>query len=118
MGTGSKRLFVVLFYSSMLHVGWVFASYSVQYFLLYCVVTAPVLLGKNVSILMLNLAGLPPLTGFMIKLSVLQLIPRGLCILALFLSLVILYSYLRIFVRGEKNLEATTAIACRLGLAF
>merc|ERR1712241_1190664 len=94
MGTGTKKLCIVLFFSRILHMGWVLSSNSSFYFIIYCIIIAPVILGKNVSILILNIAGLPPLRGFIMKITVLQGIACGLCVIMLFFSLVILFCYI------------------------
>jgi len=124
---GSKHLYVLLFFSRLMHVGLVLtrpSSVATQYFGLYCLCCAPVfiirLLGIDLSLLILNLAGLPPLTGFFMKLMVLQSLSVDFGFMVLRLSLLLLFAYLRLFLflPINKNINRSTILVISLGLLF
>jgi len=124
---GSQNLYVILFFSGLIHVGWILTAPSqaaIVYFLLYCSASVPIFYSQdttNLSLLLLNLAGLPPLTGFFIKLSVLQLIRVGDCIFLLSMTGPLLYVYVRTFLRSSMklgNLKYSSIIACFLGMSM
>ena len=120
----TKHLGILLFFSGMIHMRWVILSpqfCSVKYYLLYCAIMAPLFFTtRNIPLLILNLAGLPPLTGFLMKLSVLQRLGFGLGILILFFSVAPLYAYLRVFLYGVLDCRVTTRtlMFCSLGVLF
>lgn len=120
---GRKNLSILLFFSGIRHISWVVASLpraGLVYFILYCISLGPILLQKapNLSLLLMNLAGLPPLTGFFLKVSVLQGLQIRLGIFLLFFSLILLASYLRIFLYSTKSSRLTwsTIVICSLGI--
>lgn len=121
---GSKYLGILLFFSGLIHMRWVLISpwfCSVKYYVLYCVVTAPLFFTtRNLPLLILNLAGLPPLTGFFMKLRVLQMLGFGLGIVILAFSVAPLYAYLRVFLYGTLvcRVSTGTLMFCSLGLFF
>jgi len=125
--TISKSLPVVLFFSRLLHARWMMATpmcAAIVYFIFYCCITAPVFLVKNnlrLRLLILNLAGLPPLSGFIIKLRVLRYLSVILGVLLLLHSLTFLYSYLRVFLMESPpngDVNTITIMACMIGLAI
>ena len=126
-GVGSKNLYVLLFFSRLLHMRWLITNPmfgACSYFLLYRISTLPIFLSgfsNNLSLLILNMAGLPPLTGFMIKLNVLQNIRLGYGILLLAASTPLLFAYMRMFIFGPRTrgaLKGLTIGVCCLGLVF
>ena len=87
--TGTKDVKILIFFSSLMHTGWILSSpitVAHYYFILYIVITAPILLLTYNAPLIINLAGLPPMTGFFIKISVIQMIAIGLGVVMLFFS--------------------------------
>ena len=127
-GIGSKNLYVLLFFSGLLHIRWLLTSPMVvasTYFFLYRFSTLPIILTDisiDLPILIMNMAGLPPLTGFIIKLNALQHIRMSYGILLLSLSTPLLYAYIRNFlfsrIRNRGSLNALTILVCILGLIF
>ena len=123
---GSKRLYVLLFFSGLMHMRWILSTpirVAAVYYVFYICIIAPIFIGdnSNLPLLMMNLAGLPPLTGFLIKLSALQSLRVTLGVLLLAFSAQFLYSYSRVyimnkFVRGQ--VRVTTLLACSLGIFF
>merc|ERR1712136_22976 len=107
---GSKSILLLLFFSGLIHAGWILVTLyccAVYYFAVYIMILTPIFIipGRlNLSILMLNLAGLPPLTGFMIKLLAIQGIEIGMGGIFLALSALFLFCYLRIFLLRNENL--------------
>ena len=77
-----------------------------KYFFLYTVVTGPIFLDKPRPVWLINLAGLPPLTGFFMKVGVLQLIRVGLGVILLSFSVVLLFSYMRLYLMGQAGRRA------------
>lgn len=102
---GGKHLYILLFFSGLLHVRWMVTTVFVWlYFVVYSVITVPALLRFN-RLLMLNFAGMPPLTGFFLKLLLLQHIRSALAIVLVSSSLVFLYAYLRLFIREIPKID-------------
>ena len=93
-----------------------------SYFLLYSITAAPIFLSRhNLPILMLNNAGLPPLTGFFIKLMVLQAAGLITRFFLLALSVLMIYIYVRIFIYSSEKLsdvKTSTLIVCSLGILY
>lgn len=120
--TGTKNLKIFLFFSGLMHICWVMASpwlCAVMYMVLYVTITSPVFFSvSNLSVFLLNLAGLPPITGFFIKLIVLQMVIFGLGVFLLGFSVFILYTYLRLFliVPFKKPNWALSFVICSLGV--
>lgn len=104
---GTKCLLNVLFFSSLLHRGWAISPPlvgTVIYFLLYCLITAPIFTSPNstnLSILILNIAGIPPMTGFFMKLEVLQIVGFGYGSILIISSLFMLFTYARTFLNSQ-----------------
>ena len=125
---GRKDVFILLFFSGLMHTGWLFSrpqNLIGIYFLIYCLICAPVFIIDPRSIrlpyLMLNIGGLPPITGFLLKLIVIQRIRFGLRRILLILSLVILFAYLRVFLiapASKGDLRAITVVVCSFGVLF
>ena len=120
---GSKSLPLLLFFSGLMHIGWIIAgplNAGIVYFGLYCLSSVPILLNNgNLVLLMLNLGGLPPFTGFIIKISMLQftLLRQG--ILILLISIGPLYAYTRCFLISplkKEKLKFSTILVCSAGL--
>ena len=117
---GTKKLRVVIFFSGIINICWVLVApktLAYKYFLLYCVIAAPVFFISTNPYLIINLAGLPPITGFFLKLGVLQHVNLDLGIVLIAFSVPLLYAYIRVFLiaptKGSFNL--TTLFACRVG---
>ena len=124
-GVGRKRLLLVIFFSGLLHMRWVMASpirTAFSYFLLYTITTAPIFFTHhNLPLLMLNTAGLPPLTGFFIKLIVLQVTGTITRFFLLVLSVLLTYTYVRMFLLSSEKLSGvkrSTLLVCILGLIY
>lgn len=125
---GAKDLRILLFYSGIIHTRWILsAAFSIacKYFMFYTLLTGPLLLVNNdiynVSLLILNIAGIPPLSGFILKLNVLQIISFGLRGFLLTFSLFILYAYLRLFLFWWDrigHLKLNVVLVCCIGLIF
>jgi len=99
---GSKSLFFLIFFSGIMQMGWIFsapASLGFVYLVYYFMMVFPVFVvdGSNLPLLFFNLAGLPPFTGFLLKLEILTRVRCSIGLFLLIFSLLILYSYLRIF---------------------
>ena len=88
-----------------------------KYFFLYTIVTVPIFLDKPSPLFIINLAGLPPLTGFFMKIGVLQLISVNLGVILLFFSVILLFSYMRLFLMGREK-DMKYLIPCCLGGLF
>ena len=124
-GVGRKRLFLIIFFSGLIHIRWVIASPmrpAFSYFLLYTITAAPIFLTHhNLPLLILNNAGLPPLTGFFIKLMVLQVTGLMTRFFLLSLSVLLINIYIRIFVFSReklRELKSSTLVVCILGLLY
>ena len=93
-----------------------------SYFLLYSITAAPIFFTHhNLPLLMLNNAGLPPLTGFYIKLMVLQVTGLMTRFFLLSLSVLLIYIYVRIFLYSSEKLsgvKSSTLLVCTLGLLY
>ena len=122
---GSKRISVLLFFSGLIHSGWILTApflVSAFYFLIYIFMLVPIFFTSqsNLPYLFLNLAGLPPLTGFILKLTVLQTMSMSLLPPFLSCSGIILHAYLRIFLFSPfvklHGLTWTTLLTCFLGI--
>jgi len=126
-GVGAKNIYILLFFSGLLHVRWIITnplSCAFTYFLLYTISTLPIFFTEfsiNLIVLIMNRAGLPPLTGFFIKLNLLQNMRLSYGILLLAMSTPLLYAYIRVFIYGSRNrgtLKVQTVLVCRLGIFF
>lgn len=121
---GRKNIFVLLFFSGLMHACWLISSRvsrAYQYFLMYSLISLPLfILTHNQPILFFNLAGLPPLTGFFMKLNIIQLVNPRWGIMLLLFSAVVLYSYLRVFLfsayKQNSSINIFTVIVCGFGL--
>ena len=121
--TGSKNMMVLLFFSGLIHMCWVIAAphaLACQYFLLYIRISAPLFFRNIRPILVLNVAGLPPLTGFFMKLSVLVLLRFSLALFFLLFSAIVLYSYMRLFLSSpsRSSPKPWITIPCGLGILY
>ena len=101
-GIWSKSFILLLFHSSFVHVSWIIScvSQSVKYFLIYAIMLAPLfLVCRNLmkGLLIFNLGGLPPFSGFFLKVVVLQRVPLSIGAYLLMTSSFLLYAYLRVF---------------------
>lgn len=125
---GAKDLRILLFYSGIIHTRWIMAAVfliACKYFMFYTFLTGPLLLVNNnlynVSVLILNMAGIPPLSGFLLKLNVLQLISFGIRGYLLIFSLLLLYAYMRIFLYWLVRfgpLKLNVVLVCCIGSLF
>jgi len=137
LGISQSHLRTLLAYSSITHIGWIFGALclnnphlSITYFLLYSLIIAPIFIilhNLNLTrpnqfptllivskfsllsliILLLSLAGLPPLTGFLPKwLIISALIPSiKIVVLPLLIgSFINLYFYLNLVFRGISSI--------------
>ena len=81
---GTKQIKILLFFSGLIHMSWIISApvvVSSYYFSIYTLTLLPLFLPNTQfirAVLLLNLAGLPPMTGFIIKLNALQRISFGL----------------------------------------
>jgi len=120
-GIGSKKLQVLIFFSGLIHISWVISApmlMACKYFFLYTIVTGPIFFDKPRPLLIINLAGLPPLTGFFMKIGVLQLIRLNMGVILLSFSVVLLFSYMRLFLMGREKNRLKYLIPCCLGGLF
>ena len=121
---GSKNLFVLLFFSGLIHVCWIISSpitVARVYFFIYSCSSMPIfLITHNLSLLIMNLAGLPPLTGFFMKLKVLQIARLRWGFVLLLASAPLLYAYIRSFLINSSSqrdkIKITTISVCSMGL--
>jgi len=122
---GSKCISVLMFFSGLIHSGWILSApllVSAFYFMVYVSMIIPIFFcsQSNLPYLFLNLAGLPPMTGFIIKLTVLQTMSMSLLAPFLLCSGIILYAYLRIFLYSPFSnlggLTWSTLLTCFLGI--
>lgn len=119
---GSKSLSLLLFFSGLLHFGWMMATpHWCKYFCFYCLVVFPLFSVKdtfNFSLLIINISGLPPMTGFIIKFEVLQMVRFDLAVFLLLMSAPVLFAYVRqfLFVQVSGDIALTTIVVCSLGL--
>ena len=121
---GSKATFVLLFFSGLMHMGWILSApmrAARLYFIIYFVCTAPIFFqpSHNFPILIINLAGLPPLTGFFMKLCVLQLVNFCWGFFLLLFSSFLLFAYIRVFLWNsalKSPLKFPSIVVCCIGL--
>ena len=121
----SKRLSVLLFFSGLMHVSWILMAPQVAgmtYFFVYSLLLFPVVYStpSTLPVFLFNIAGLPPLRGFYLKLFMLQFFGLGLGALLLIKSFFLLYSYMRLFIymRLMINVNISALVLCRLGLFY
>lgn len=116
----SKCLHILLFFSGLLHRGWILSttfSLASKYFFFYCLISAPLFERAADPFLLFNLAGLPPMTGFFMKLSVLQTTGIRLSLILLLFSIALLFCYIRIFLTMKmKRIKVSTLAVCSAGL--
>lgn len=115
---GTKCIVLLMFFSGLIHIGWIMSAPFVggcKYFFLYSIIAAPVFLYKSpcLPLLLLNLGGVPPLTGFMMKLRVLQIVAIPMRLLLLFFSLILIFAYTRTFlVSRVEDLNFASLAVC------
>lgn len=124
---GSKSIYVLLFFSGIIHIRWLISApmgVASGYFILY-VMSSSLLYFPistiNQTLLILNMAGLPPLTGFCMKLVVLQQVSLRAAIVLFLSSSPFLYAYVRLFIIAPINNgkpAIKTVIVCRIGWLF
>lgn len=119
----TKNIYVLLFFSGLIHVCWVLSSplsCAICYYLLYSIICLPLFIPEqNIPLLIYNLAGLPPFTGFFMKLHIIQIIAPGWCFLMILFNSLILYAYVRVFLftdNKKRPIKTTTVLVCSLGL--
>ena len=124
-GIGSKSLLILLFFSGLSHMAWVLSSpinIASTYFIIYAIVSAPLFFSsQNLPLLLMNLAGLPPLTGFFMKLRVLQTTRAMIRVFLLFISVLILFAYARIYLFYTikmGRIKIITMLVCILGIVY
>ena len=126
-GMGAKSLWFLLFFSGLIHIGWLLSaplSCAILYILLYILSTLPVFLtggSINLAILIMNLGGLPPITGFFMKLIILPTISLGFGIILMAFSAILLFAYIRAFMYNSTQkgrIKIMTLCACSMGLIF
>jgi len=121
---GSKMTVLFLFFTGLIHMSWILSATfwtACWYFVLYVLITIPLFRNSSsdLTLMILNMAGLPPITGFFMKLGVLQCAGGGLGLTLLIFSMLHLFAYMRQFIIGatcEKGLRALTITTCCLGL--
>lgn len=113
---GTKSIKLLMFFTSLLHTSWILMgtfNMAIKYFIFYVVITVPIFI-KVDNLLLLNQAGLPPITGFIIKIEMLQCnVTLGILLLAA--SVFTLYSYIRIFAT-IKEAPTASIFVCSLGM--
>lgn len=118
---GTKNIHTIMFFSGLLHICWVLTSpvtIAYQYFFLYSLILLPIFTYGFNPILILNLAGLPPITGFFMKLMVLQTLRIRFCVILFLFSVPLLFVYLRAFMwnTGAREIKMSSLLVCRIGL--
>lgn len=116
----SKKLRLVIFFSGLINICWVLVAprtLAYKYFILYCLISAPIFFLDTNPFLILNIAGLPPMSGFFIKLRVLQTTNVDMGIVLLTFSVPLLYAYMRVFVLSPSKwkFNITTLFICSVG---
>ena len=79
---------------------------------MYSLMTIPVIFKCN-GLLIFNFAGLPPLSGFFLKVCVLPSLRVGLGVLLVFYTCIVLFAYLRLFLNRRPKLD-TSLVVCFL----
>nr|AKS04237.1 NADH dehydrogenase subunit 2 [Parasagitta elegans] len=117
----------LLVFSGMVQMGWVLVtngSFSAYYLSIYFVVLAAVVYFSASASLqfgwaLLNAGGLPPLSGFIIKLKAILNIENWLAVILVGSSGLALCSYVRILLNARLDSEPNTTslmVACMVGL--
>lgn len=122
----SKHLIILLFFSGLMHICWLLSAplnVSVMYMAIYFIITTPLFFDTdsvNHPPLMINLAGLPPITGFFIKLSVLQQTRLRFTTILLLFRVTLIYAYIRVFIINvnSKGKPHFILFVCCLGPIF
>jgi len=99
----SNHLLLILLFSGLAQGSWVRvmmpSMFTFTYFFAYSIIIMLLTSNNPISgsffILFIALAGFPPLTGFIIKLKAILLIPANLAIILLALSVIPIYCYMR-----------------------
>jgi len=124
-GIGAKDILVLLFFSRLSHMCWVMSAPYIRackYFLLYSFSVAPIFLFSYlyIPILILNIAGLPPITGFLLKLGVIQMIDLRLTFVLLLSSVPLLFAYCRLFLFSVRKgvFDVWCVLSCGLGIIY
>nr|BDQ44434.1 NADH dehydrogenase subunit 2 [Amynthas corticis] len=143
MGMNQSQLRTIMAYSSIGHLGWMMSfmlmdkpMMSMMYFMIYCSLIIPLFMILNlmnlntskqlskimmispmtqlsISILLISLAGLPPLTGFMPKMLAIMMLAEfntALTIILILGSLMNLFFYLNIIINSmvsNQNISTT-----------
>ena len=140
MGINQRQLRAIMAYSSIAHIGWIISIFpinlpiiSILYFLIYCSIIRPLFMIFNfknvtstkqlttikivdkkafssITILILALGGLPPLTGFIPKLIITLLLSqyrKPLIIILIMGSIINLFFYLSIIISRIINTPHT-----------
>ena len=124
---GSKNLSILIFFSRLIHVSWVLSGpvfLATYYYVTYILMTAPIFfLGwRDYPILFLNIAGIPPITGFLLKMILLPTIRVALIGILLRTAGIILFAYLRVFIIGKSLVKMRvswpTVFTCLIGLVL
>lgn len=141
MGINQRQLRTIIAYSSIGHLGWIIRfmligkpNLTIIYFIIYCTLIVPLFLIFNsinlirskqlrkvpiisvgvqlsISLILISLAGLPPLTGFMPKIIAILLLANynlPLIIILIIGSLINLFFYLNIIINisvSEQNIN-------------
>lgn len=118
---GSKSVSVLIFFSGLMGIRWQLAApvnEAIKFFALYCLIAAPVFFDEDNAkpLLFLNLAGLPPMTGFFMKISILQSLTFSLAFTLLFGTVFLLFRYIRSFLyRSKSDHIGLHLLVCLLG---
>lgn len=119
---GSKELRLVLFYSGLIHFRWLSSgpyARSAIYFIFYRIVSIPVFLKINIPLSIANIAGVPPITGFFMKLSIFPFLNLGVIIILLATTSLLLLAYFRVFLSYPLSpLKFVTLLSCFLGVLY
>ena len=115
--SSASPIYVIIF-SGVTQLGWMISIPSqllVSYFLVYSIIIIPVCYSmknpsKNFFIRILNIGGLPPFSGFIIKLKAIISISKKTSLMFLAASLVALTSYSRIIFNHKYKKDKINAI--------
>jgi len=125
----SNHILIILLFSGLTQGSWVIiiipAIFSFTYFLIYSFIIM-ILLSNNFTrasffLTFMSLAGFPPLTGFIIKLKAIPLLPVSVLVILLVLSVLPMFCYLRFILLHSINSSRFTIIAllgALIGLAL
>ena len=103
----------VIIFSGIVQIGWIFSLNEIYfwcYVWLYFFILSPIFIfihstSKNFALRLLNAGGLPPFTGFFIKLIAITQLPRWLSVFLLLSRTISLLSYTRILINTSFSMN-------------